>query len=196
MSDVSIEYEAMFLAVDPHQIRNRLHQLGVSCEKPEFLQKRVTFTVPGDGTQAWHYLRVRDEWDQVTMSYKYFDHAVADISSQKEVELVIDDFDTGVLFLRTIGATQKAYQETKRELWIFDWVSIMIDWRPFLDPVLEIEWTHEYEVKRVVEMLWFERDSAVFDSIDAVYSSVYDLPRSIINEWTPILTFSMKNPFL
>lgn len=61
------------------------------------------------------------------------------IDGQKEIELQVDSYDQAVAFLATIGAKEKAQQETKRELWHLDDCEIMIDWWPFLDPVIEIE---------------------------------------------------------
>lgn len=125
---MNIEYEATFLNIDKDVIRKKLKETGAKLIKPEFLQKRVVFNLPGkSGTGSW--LRVRDEGDKITMSFKLVDGS--EIENQKEINLVIDDFEKGVEFLETIGCEKKAYQETKREIWGLDNAEICIDEWPF-----------------------------------------------------------------
>ena len=52
---------------------------------------------------------------------------------------MVDSYDDAILLLQSLGATPKAEQETRREVWKMDEVEIMIDWWPFLDPIVEVE---------------------------------------------------------
>ena len=117
------------------------------------------------------------------------------IQWQKEIELIIDSYDNAVNLLKTIGAQEKAVQETMREIRELDNVKIMIDWWPFLNPVIEIEWNSELQVKWICEKLEFNWNNAIFDSIDYVYSEKYNISKDRINNMTPKIVFDMNNPF-
>ena len=102
------EFEATFLQIDKDEMRRKLKALGAELKYPEFLMKRVVFEPPLHIEGGW--IRVRQEFDKVTMSLKVV--SGNKIEDQKEAMLEVNDFDEAVLFLNSIGATQKAYQET------------------------------------------------------------------------------------
>lgn len=186
---MNIEYEATFTKIDKDQMRQKLKQAGATLIRPEFLMKRYCFLPPKFiHEEAW--LRVRDEGDKTTMALKIMEGKK--ITDQKEVELVIDDFQKGYEFLKALQCKQIAYQETKREIWHLNNVEITIDTWPGLQPVLEIEGPNEDSVKSVAEKLGFNWHNAIFFSIDEIYERELGIPREIINTQTPEITF--KNP--
>ena len=190
---MEIEYEATFLDIKKSEIRERLKRAGAKLIKPEFLQKRVVFDPPGQsGTQRW--LRVRDEKNRVTMSFKSVDGSK--IENQKEINLTINDFKKGVDFLETIGCQKKSYQETKREIWNLKGVEICIDEWPFLEPFVEIEGGSEKKVKAVSKKLGFDYSKAWFCATGLIYSKKYGIPVKVIDCEIPKIVFNMKNPFL
>ena len=189
------EYEAMFTGISPDDIRMKMEALGWVCVKPEFTQRRTTFYLPKWSELTQAYLRVRDESDRITLSLKMMWDGEG-IDSQKEVELVVNSYADAVLLHESLGAVQKAQQETRREIWEYNGVQVMIDWWPFLDPVVEIEGIDESSVCRVSQELWFDWSDAIFDSIDVVYSEVYGVSRDRVNNETPKIVFDMNNPFL
>ena len=190
---MNIEYEATFTNIDKQEIREKLKNVGAKLIKPEFMQKRVVFNLP-DGYNGHTWVRVRDEQDKITMTYKEINGE--NIEDQKEVNLVIDNFESGEEFLKSIGCHKKAYQESKRELWELDGVEIMIDEWPFLEPFVEVEGKSEQEVVLVSEKIGFNYSSALFSSVSLIYSKKYNIPCDIIDNKTPEITFDMKNPFL
>ena len=119
---MEIEYEATFLNIDKEKIRKKLKEVGAELIKPEFMQKRVTFSLPNGYDREYTWLRVRDEQDKITMSYKEI--RGKNIEDQKEINLVINDFKAGEEFLKSIGCQKKSYQETKREIWEIEGVEI------------------------------------------------------------------------
>jgi adenylate cyclase class 2 len=190
---MGIEYEATFLNTDKDEIRQRLESAGAELIKPEFLQKRFVFNLPGkQGTASW--LRVRDEADKITMSLKSIEGNK--IEDQKEINLTIDNFERGIEFLQAIGCQRKSYQETKRELWKLDGVDVCLDEWPFLEPFVEIEGQSEEEVKAVSRKLDFDYSKALFCAVGLIYSQKYNLPVEVIDNETPKIVFDMKNPFL
>lgn len=189
---MDIEHEATFLNVDKKDIRKRLKNARAKLIKPEFFQKRVVFNTP-KRISKYCWLRVRDEKDKITMSFKKIDGDK--IENQKEINLVIDNFEKGVEFLESIGCFKKAYQETKRELWKLNRVEICINEWPFLEPFVEIEGQSEKKVKAVAKKLGFDYSKAWFCAVGLLYSKKYNIPCDIIDNKTPKITFNMNNPF-
>jgi adenylate cyclase, class 2 len=132
-----IEYEATFLNIDIEDTRIRLDASGATLARPVFLQKRAVFFLPKGHEVEGGWLRVRDEGDKITMSLKVVNGTT--ISDQKEICLTVDSFEEACDILTAMGCTQKAYQETRRELWTLDGVAITIDEWPFLEPFVEVE---------------------------------------------------------
>ena len=186
------EYEATFLNVNKNEIKEKLKVSGAKLVKSEFLQKRVVFDLPS-GYDGERWLRVRDEGDRITMSYKKI--SGKNIDDQKETQLVIDDFKSGVEFLNAIGCREKSYQETKRELWELNGVEICIDEWPFLEPFVEVEGKSEKDVKDVSKKIGFDYSTAWFCATTLIYSKKYNIPREVIDQM-PKIVFDMDNPFL
>jgi len=190
---MNTEFEATFLDVNKDEIRKKLKREGAKMVKPEFLQKRIVFNLPGR-SEASSWLRVRDEKDRITMSFKQIDGNK--IENQKEIELTINDFEKGVKILEAIGCQKKSYQETKREIWNLDDVEICIDEWPFLEPFVEVEGKSEKEVKAVSKKIGFDYTKALFCSAGLIYSKKYNVPVDLINNGFSKIVFDMENPFL
>jgi adenylate cyclase class 2 len=188
------EYEATFSPVEKNNMRHRLRGIGATLVKPEFLQKRTTFNPP-DGVHlpsAWH--RVRDEGDRITLSLKA--ELGTTIVDQKEVCLTVNDYAQAVEILRTVCCQEKAFQETKRELWKLGDVEVTIDEWPYLEPFVEVEGPNEEAVRDVAEKLSFDWSQAKFCTVGTLYSEKYGTPLDIINNHTPRIVFGEPNPFL
>ncbi len=191
---MKIEHEATFSDIDKNFIRKRLREVGAELIREEFTQKRFAFKLPKGNEIRGGWVRVRDEGNKITMSIKIVDGG--SISSQKEVCLEVNDFDSAVCFVESLGCEKKAYQETKRELWKVRDVEITIDEWPFLEPFLEIEANTEEEVKEVVEKLGLNYEKALFCAVDTLYSRKYGIKEDIINNHTPRIVFGENNPFI
>jgi adenylate cyclase class 2 len=109
---------------------------------------------------------------------------------------LIDNFEKGEEFLKTLGCKEKAYQETKRELWKLDNVEICIDTWPFLEPFVEVEGKSENEVKNVSEKLGFDYSKALFCAVSSIYNMKYNISCEVIDNEISKITFDMENPFL
>lgn len=190
---MNIEYEATFTNINKDEIRNRLKKVGAILLKPEFLQKRFNFTLPAGHEIKGGWLRVRDEDDKITMSLKVIDGDK--MEDQKEICLHIDNFTEGVELLKSLGCQEKAYQETRREIWNLDQVEVTIDEWPYLEPYVEIEGRSEEEVRKVSAKLDFDYNQAIFGAVDIQYNKKYGLDCQMINIIKRI-TFDDPNPFL
>ena len=191
---MEIEYEATFVKVDKDDIRAKLKNAGAKLERPEFMQRRVVFNLPKGHEIKGAWARVRDEGDKITMSVKIVDGEK--ITDQKETCITIDDFERGRMILKTMGADEKAYQETKRELWKLDDVEITLDEWPFLEPYVEVEGSSEEAVRAVAKKLGFKWAKARFCAVGTLYAEKYDFDETVINNETPKIVFGMENPFI
>ncbi|HNX10788.1 MAG TPA: CYTH domain-containing protein [bacterium] len=191
---MQIEYEATFINIDKDDIRSKLSAIGAKLVKPEHLQKRIVFNLPSGHEKEGGWLRVRDEGNKITMSLKIIDGQ--NITDQKEICLNIDSFDNAVDLLSAIGCPKKAYQETKRELWLLDGVEITIDEWPYLEPLVEVEGKSEEAVMEVSQKIGFDYSDALFCSADKLYEMKYGVSKDVINNCTPRITFNEPNPFL
>lgn len=189
---MDIEYEAKFLNVDKDVMRARLAAARATLVRPEYLQRRIPFDLPGDRRSKDSWLRVRDEGDKVTLSLKAVDGDR--IEDQREICITIDSFDEGVKLLDAIGCERKSYQETKRELWSFDGADVTIDEWPFLEPFVEIEAPSEAAVRTAAEKLGFDYTRAVFGSAGKLYFMKYGVWPDTVNRIKKIV-FDMENPF-
>ena len=188
------EYEVTFIEVNKDKIRERLGEAGVKLVRPEFLQKRIVFSLPRGHKVKGGWLRIRDEGDKITMSLKAVDGDK--IENQKEVSLKINDLQKAELLLTVIGCQRKAYQESKRELWLLNDVEVTIDEWPFLEPSVEIEGKSEELVKKTAKELGFDYSKALFCSIDFLYNKKYGVSLYVINNKTPCITFDGANPLI
>ncbi len=181
-----VEIELKFYPVDKDDTRGRLKKAGFKLSNTEFMMVRSVFTPP-DPKTGW--ARVRAEHNRTTMSVKRVNSE--SISGMEEAELTINSFDAGVTFLEAAGFRKKAFQETLREIWKRDNVEATIDTWPGLDPLIEIEGDSEEHVMKAVADLGFDKDKAMFGSVDIVYEKVFGVPRQEVCLW-PEITF--KNP--
>lgn len=188
------EYEATFTNIEKKDIQKRLKSAGAILLKKEFLQKRTTFSPPQHLDMDKSWLRVRDEGDRITMSYKVMEGT--NISDQKEICIQVDDYDKAVKLCEAIAGQKKAYLETRRELWSIDEAEISIDEWPFLEPFVEVEGDSEQEVKRISEKLGFSWSEAKFCAIGTLYKEKYGISLDEINNNTPRIVFDMENPFI
>lgn len=187
------EFEATFANIDKDFIRNLIREKGGELVKKEFTQKRKVFNFPESNINKDGFVRVRDEDGKITMTLKIFKGI--NIEDQKEAEVVVSDFNTAALILSELGAREKAFQETKRELWKINGVEIMIDTWPFLETFIEIEGKNEEDVRYVSERLNFNWEDAVFAPVTELYKRKYNISEDRINNDTPKIVFDMENPF-
>jgi len=188
------EWEAKFLNIDKQQIREKLKEVGATLTKPEIFYRRAVFTLPSGHEIEGGWVRVRDEGDKITMSLKIVRNGKVEM--QKETQLIVDNYDNARLLLSGIGCVEKAYQETKREIWKLDGVEITIDEWPYLEPYIEVEGESEEKIKQISSMLGFDYNNAVFGSADQMISQKYGIPEDAINNDISRIVFNEPNPYL
>lgn len=179
------EIEAKFLGVDHNKLRDKLASLGAELVNPERLMRRRNFDF-ADGrlekTGGW--VRVRDEGDKVTLSYKQLSDRT--LHGTKEVSVKVDDFEKCCQLLESIGLKQNSYQETKRESWRLGSVQVELDEWPWVKPFVELEAENEHDIKEAVTKLGLDFSKAVHGSVEIVYMAEYNVTEAEVDAWQEI----------
>ncbi len=164
------EIEVKFLDIDIDDIRARLRVAGAVCEQPMRMMRRVTINTPEMEANKG-YLRVRDEGNKVTLTYKQFDSMSVD--GAKEIELQVSSFDAAIELLAQAGLKHTSFQETRRETWKLDEVEVVLDEWPWLNPYMEIEGASEQLLQAAAERLGLAWDNAAFGDVMVAYRAQY-----------------------
>lgn len=182
------EIEAKFLDVDHNALRDKLASLGAELTNPERQMRRKNFDFPdGRLEKIGGWVRVRDEGDKVTMSYKQLNDRT--LHGTKEVNVTADDFERSCKLLESIGLKQNSYQETKRESWSLDGADIELDTWPWVKPYIEIEAISEEKMREVCKKLGLDLSDAVHGSVEIVYLAEYSVSEEEVDSW-PEITFT------
>lgn len=179
------EIEAKWLNINPDEMRAKLKNIGAVLVEPERLMTRRNFDFP-DGRLAKirGWVRLRDENDKITLSYKQMDDRT--VHGTKEVNLIVNDIDSTCNFLEALGLQQKSYQETKRESWKLDGAEVEIDTWPWIPSFVEIETDSEEKLFDIADRLDLPRDKALHGSVEIAYQAVYDVTEEQVNGWENI----------
>lgn len=161
------EIEVKFLDVDLDDIRKRLENLGATLEQPMRFLRRSLVEEPHHKEKT-AFVRIRDQGDKVTMTYKQRDDERA-LHGTKEIEVEVSDFQKTVDLLEAAGWAPSTYQESRRETWQLGDAEIVLDEWPWIKPYIEVEAPSEGQVKKAAEALGFEWKDAVIGSVDVIY---------------------------
>ena len=164
------EIEAKFVNIEVDTMRLKLTDLGAELTLPMRDMKRVTIDTPELKSKD-AFIRVRDEGNKTTLTYKQFD--ALSLDGVKEIEVTVSDFDTTVALLEQAGLPYRSLQESRRETWRLNNVEIVIDEWPWLDPYIEIEGPDEESVISTAEQLGFDWNDAIFGDVMAAYRVQY-----------------------
>ena len=167
---MSTEYEVKFVDINIDEMQKNIKNAGGILESPMRLMRRIVIDTPELKARN-AFLRVRDQGDKVTITYKQFQNESVD--GAKELEVTVSDFETMVQILQSVNLNYKSYQESKRETWILDDAEIVIDEWPWLNPYIEIEGSSEEHVKEITEKLGLQWDDALFGDVMAAYRQQY-----------------------
>jgi len=168
------EIEVKFYQVDVEDIRRRLRDADATLVQPMRLMRRALIEEP-QHQQIHSFIRIRDEGDKVTLTYKRrSDSAASQIDGTKEIEVVVSDFEDTVMLFQEAGWQYKTFQESKRETWQLGGAEIVIDEWPWLQPYIEIEADSESEVRDASEKLGLSWDDKLIGHLDALYEKEYE----------------------
>lgn len=188
------EYEAKFYPVDKDSYREKLKGLGAKLTDPERKMRRTVVDSVNNKSLKCDYIRVRDEGNLIRISAKTHARPDGKVSDQKEVDIVVSDYDKSVEIFKLMGFTIDRYQETLRETWTYKNAEIVIDTWPGLSTYSEIEAGSEEEVKQIAKELGFNWENKIITGAAYVYSKVYGISVEDAIEKLSFITFE-NNPF-
>jgi len=188
------EFEAKFYPVDKGKIRKVLKKLGARLIKPERKMRRAIASNRVYPQLKCDYLRVRDEGGNVRFSLKICATRQGQVSDQKELDVLISDFDKMVEMMDFLGFKPTKYQENLRETWEYKGAEIVIDTWPGLEPYIEIEAKSEDKVKEIAGKLGFKWEEKIITAVQDIFAKVYGLSREEALKRLDYITFE-KIPF-
>lgn len=168
------ECEVKFLNIDVDEIISRVEALG-GTKQFDRVFKRIVFDYPdlrlNDEKSAW--VRLRDEGDRVTLSYKQrldVGDGTSNDRSMLEHEVVVSDFEETANILRSIGLLDKFYEENRRVQYKIGDVELDIDYWPKLKPYLEIEAPTWRQVDDMIDKLGLDPKEKKIYSTHQIYA--------------------------
>ena len=181
------EIEAKWLNIDIAEMRKRLISAGAKLITPERLMVRSVFDYSDKRLEKiGGWVRVRDEGDKITLSYKQLNDRT--IHGTQEVTVIVDDFASTCAFLESIGLVKTSFQETRRESWKIGDTEIELDTWPWIPSFIEIEAKDEDTLIKTAEALGLDYLQALHGSVETAYQAVYDVSEEEIDNW-PVIRF-------
>lgn len=170
------EIEVKFLGVDHDALRAELTELGAVCEHPMRFMKRAIIDHPDQRTQFgndeyWGWIRVRDESDRVTLTYKQV--ARNEAVTTHEIEVEVSDYEKTVAIFEAVGLKKHAEQHTKRETWKLGNCEVVLDEWPWLPKIVEIEGPDEASLQQVATQLGFDWNDIIRGNAENMYKMTY-----------------------
>lgn len=173
------EYEVKFIDIDPAVIEQKVLACGGSKVFDRVFH-RVVLDHPDlrlDKDGSW--VRVRDEGDKVTMSFKKRLGYSSDTPTQNdtgmiEEEVEVSDFDTTLKILHHVGLTDKFFIENRRVQFHLDDVEVDIEYWPLIPPHIEIEGPDWPSVDSAIQKLGLDPNDKKIYSTTQVYEH-YDI---------------------
>jgi adenylate cyclase class 2 len=185
MNNMQTEIEAKWLNIELDGVRRKLNGLGAKLVHPERLMVRQTYDfLDMRLNKIGGWVRVRDEGDKVTLSFKQLKDR--SLYGTKEVTVVVDNFAATDNFLRAIGLEPKSYQETKRESWQLGNTQIELDTWPWIPSLVEIEAISEKDLNDAADKLGFDLAVAEHGIVETAYQAVYNVTEKEIDSWKEI----------
>lgn len=166
------EIEVKFLNINTTEIENKLNKLGAK-KIFEKLYRRKVFDYPDlrlDKNNSW--IRLRDERDKITLTYKQrqgVNSTSSGDTSMEEIEIIVDNFEITAEFLEKLGLKVKFYEENKRIRYQLDSIFFDIDLWPLLNPYLEIESDEWKNIDKAIDLLKLNKDEKKIFSTHQIY---------------------------
>ncbi len=168
------EIEVKFLNVNPEELQAKLAAIGAQKVGDYFYRRRV-FDYPDwrlDKAGSW--LRLRDEGEKITLSFKQrlgmAQTETGNDAGMDETEIVVSDFDTTAELILKLGLIEKHYAENKRTRWEKDGVQFDIDTYPELEPYLEVEAPSWEKIDEAIAWLGFNPADKKIFSANQIYA--------------------------
>ncbi len=150
MKTNTIEFETKVLNIDENFIISKLKSLKAR-ETEKYLEKRIIFDIKDENVK---WVRVRQEKDICTMTYKFKELHNKEIGKTEEIEIFVSDFDNAKAILSKLGFYYRTmYQEKYIQKFYIGDIEFSICTWPKLKTFIEIEGKSIEEVEKGLKML-------------------------------------------
>ncbi len=180
------EIELKLLSVTPQEAREKLTLIGAVKVFDERLYKRIVFFKDAEWQKTRTWIRLRDEVEKVTLTYKRQENYSVD--GMEEIGVDVGDFEATRAILNKIGLKEINYQENKREEWKTEDAIFEIDTWPLLDTYMKIEASSDVIIQKYIKLLGLEDREQMFGGTGEVYMRKLGIN---VDDY-PVLTFDTK----
>lgn len=150
MNQAHIEYETKVLNINEKNFISKLKSLN-AIETEKYLEKRILFDIKDENIK---WVRVRQEKDICTMTYKFKNIHNKEIGKTEEIEIIVSDFDNAKAILSKLGFYYRTmYQEKYIQKFYVEEIEFSICTWPKLKTFIEIEGKSKEEVEKGLELL-------------------------------------------
>jgi adenylate cyclase, class 2 len=145
------EYETKILGIDIKELDRILISIGAKKQQRKLMKRWALDWQDKDPELVSEWIRLRDEGDKITLTYKN-KHAKQETDTE-EIEVEVTDFEKTAALLRKIPFKRAFYQENYRTTYKLNNIEFDIDEWPNLEPYIEIEGRTKKDVEKGLEML-------------------------------------------
>lgn len=117
----------------------------------------------------WIRLRQNGEKIELTVKYIYSDQDEYELEDVKEVEILVNDFNTANKLVEEMGYFRTKKLEKRRTEYKLNNLEIVIDHAPMLEPYIEIEGNNSKEIYDLVKELGYKREDARIINVHDLY---------------------------
>src|SRR4030042_630293 len=164
------EREVKFLNIDPGTIEKKLKSIGAKRIFDKVYKRKVFDHPDLRLNDKGAYLRLRDEGDKITMTFKQrlgvktHDGKTND-EGMEEIEVTVSDFEKTAELLMKIGLKEKFYEENRRIRYQLNDIEFDIDFWPLLEPYLEIEAVSWEKIDKAIKLFELDpKDKKIFST--------------------------------
>lgn len=181
------DYEIRIINVDTTEFRKKLLNYGAKLINQKKLMSTLVFYNPKNKKNS--YIRIRDEGDKIMMTSKT--NIKNQIVTENEVE--IDDFQSAIDLLHSLGCQEKYYNEKFRETWkILGCTKIVFDSYPGLKEYIEIKCNSKDVYNYIMEKFDIKQDDSNISTSD-MYFNYYGINKNRKKEEKFTFKNSKKN---
>ena len=165
------ENEVKFYLADPKGFEERLKMRGATLTHTRVFETNLRFDLPtGELTAAHRVLRLRKD-DRAHLTYKGPVQAGQPVSSRKEIELVVSDFDQARMLLESLGYGVSVMYEKWRSTYKIGLMEIDLDELPFGN-FCELEGPNAESIQLMATSLKLGWDKRIMESYLALFDKV------------------------
>jgi adenylate cyclase class 2 len=171
MSANGLEIESKFYVRDLKAVEAKLIARGAVCAVPRAFEYNLRFDNSGNSLQRQRkVLRLR-KFNDVRLTFKGPGERVGGALARTEIELVVDDFDTALKFLESLGYRVAAVYEKYRAMYELGAILVTLDELPY-GHFVEIEGENPEQISKLARELGLKPELAIPASYQGLFEQL------------------------